>query len=440
MTLKILSLSIMQNSTLTRRELLATLGSGAMALGALAGCEKAGAVAQPSLSVKGRRPVDSNEEYVWLSAAANLPLFTKHDHPALRLAADLHGNAGDSRFVSFQSLTPVLMNILHRVRESWVLCWYQGSADNVKSGDRGTRVNRRPDHRRFWAWLAVVGMALLDILTPKPAWAEERAAPPNIVLILADDLGWGQVGFNGNRYYATPHLDQMSAEGVRFTQAYSASPVCSPTRAALMTGLDPARLHLTNFIPGNPYPWGHLRQPDWQKFLPLERVTIAERLSAAGYVTGLVGKWHLAKGYFPPASVEQGPDRQGFQETFIAHKPGNAADPENDAHNVESITQRSLRFLREHRHDTFFLEIAHNTVHAPIMERKEIIQRYQSKPGSNRCNSLYAQSGSGTRRSLLNFVFCKWSRRPSRLIWLTSRLMALDTRNPQAPRDKSASY
>jgi len=212
--------------------------------------------------------------------------------------------------------------------------------------------------------------------------ADSPGRPPNILLILADDLGWSQVGFNGNPYYATPHLDGLSREGMRFTQAYSASPVCSPTRAALMTGQDPARLHLTDFIPGNPYPWARLRQPDWRKFLPLERTTIAEILSERGYVTGLVGKWHLAKGYFPPASIEEGPDRQGFQEVLITQKPVPGADPENDAHNVEAITRRSLRFLREHRQVPFFLMISHNTIHAPIMERKAMIRRYESRPGS----------------------------------------------------------
>lgn len=214
-----------------------------------------------------------------------------------------------------------------------------------------------------------------------------HAAPerrPNILLILADDLGWNEVGFNGSRYYLTPHLDKIAAESVRFTQAYAASPVCSPTRSALMTGKNPARTHVTNFIPGNEYPYARLRQPDWQKFLPLQETTLAEVLSAGGYVTGLVGKWHLAKGYLPPESIEEGPDRQGFKETFITQKPDKKTDPEKDAHNVEKITQRAIRFLTEHRGEPFFLEVAHNSIHMEIMERASLVAKHRARPGSDR--------------------------------------------------------
>jgi len=214
-----------------------------------------------------------------------------------------------------------------------------------------------------------------------------HAAPerrPNILLILADDLGWNQVGFNGSGYYLTPHLDKFAAESVRFTQAYASSPVCSPTRSALMTGKNPARTHVTNFIPGNAYPYARLRQPDWQKFLPLEETTVAELLSDGGYVTGLVGKWHLAKGYLPPESIAEGPDRQGFRETFITQKPDKKTDPEKDAHNVEKITRHALKFLDDHRHEPFFLEVAHNAIHMEIMERAALVAKHRARPGSDR--------------------------------------------------------
>ncbi len=228
---------------------------------------------------------------------------------------------------------------------------------------------------------ASVLVAALCSAGPARAAAER---PPNILLILADDLGWNQVGFNGSRFYATPHLDRLAAEGMRFTDAYAAAPVCSPTRAALMTGQHPARLRLTNFIPGNPYPWARLRQPAWQAFLPLEKTTLPELLAAGGYATALVGKWHLAKAYLPPDSVEHGPDRQGFQETFITHKPDKTNDPENDAHNVEKITQRVLQFLAQPRDRPFFLEVAHNSIHMDIMERRALVEKYRAKPGSDR--------------------------------------------------------
>src|SRR5688572_29562630 len=142
--------------------------------------------------------------------------------------------------------------------------------------------------------------------------ADMAARPPNILLILADDLGTTPVGVYGNPYYKTPNIDRIAREGMRFTDAYSACPVCSPTRSALMTGKYPARTRVTDFIPGTPFPNALLRQPEWQKFLPLSEKSVAEELSARGYVTALFGKWHLAKGYLPPESVEEGPDRQGF--------------------------------------------------------------------------------------------------------------------------------
>ncbi len=206
---------------------------------------------------------------------------------------------------------------------------------------------------------------------------------PNIVFILADDLGCAQVGAYGNRYYRTPHIDSLGQDGVKFTRAYAAAPVCSPTRSALMTGKHPARTRVTNFIPGNAYPWARLQQPRWQRFLPLEETTLAERFSAAGYVTALFGKWHLARGYFPPDSIAEGPDRQGFTETFITHKPVESADPEQDAHNVQAITDRAVRFLAEHRSEPFFLLLSHNTIHAPVMAPRALIEKYPPGGGAH---------------------------------------------------------
>lgn len=208
--------------------------------------------------------------------------------------------------------------------------------------------------------------------------------PPNILFILADDLGWNQVGYNGSSFYRTPHIDRLAREGLRFSAAYAACPVCSPTRAALMTGKYPARLHLTDYIHGTPYPWARLQQPDWNKYLPLSEETLAEALAAHGYVTGLFGKWHLAKNYVGPESIEHGPDRQGFQETFITHKPNEKSDPEGDAHGVEAITTRAIDFLKRHRDKPFFLELAHNSVHAPVMAPSARVAKFKAAAGSDR--------------------------------------------------------
>src|SRR5688572_12604594 len=214
--------------------------------------------------------------------------------------------------------------------------------------------------------------------------SDASARPPNILLILADDLGTTPVAVYGNSYYETPNIDRLAREGMRFTDAYSACPVCSPTRGALMTGKYPARTRVTDFIPGAAFPAARLRQPEWQKFLPLAERTIAEELSARGYVTALFGKWHLAKGYLPPQSVEEGPDRQGFVESFITHKPKEKDDPEKDAHGVEAITQRAIDFMTRHRAKPFFLELAHNSIHSPIMAPKALVKKHRARSGGDR--------------------------------------------------------
>ncbi len=205
---------------------------------------------------------------------------------------------------------------------------------------------------------------------------------PNILFILADDLGPAQVGCYGSTYYETPNIDRLADVGARFTDAYAAAPVCSPTRASIMTGKYPARLHLTDFIAGDSFPYAKYKQPEWQKYLPLEEVTIAEVLKQHGYVTASFGKWHLSIAKRPPESEPYNPDKQGFDQTIITYKPRSQQDPERDAHNVATITERSLRFLAENRDNPFFLFVSHNSIHTPLMEQEKLLRRYRIKPGS----------------------------------------------------------
>jgi arylsulfatase A len=237
---------------------------------------------------------------------------------------------------------------------------------------------------RCFHLLALLAALTAARLTLAAAAAAGSPSPPNVLLILADDLGTTPVGVYGNAYYQTPNIDRLARDGMRFTDAYAACPVCSPTRAALMTGKYPARTHVTDFIAGASFPYARLRQPDWQKFLPLAEKTIAEELSARGYATALFGKWHLARGYVPPQSVEEGPDRQGFAETFITHKPKESDDPEKDAHGVDVITQRAIDFLQRHRTKPFFLELTHNSIHSPIMAPRALVEKHRARPGSDR--------------------------------------------------------
>src|SRR4051794_1148225 len=146
---------------------------------------------------------------------------------------------------------------------------------------------------------------------------------PHIILILMDDLGRNDVGCYGSTYYRTPHIDRLASRGVRFTDAYAACPVCSPTRASILTGKYPARLHLTDWLPGRgDRPEYRLARPAIRQQLPLEEVTLAEALKAAGYVTGHVGKWHLGgKGFLPTDQgfdVNVAGDQNGSPATYFA--------------------------------------------------------------------------------------------------------------------------
>jgi arylsulfatase A len=208
------------------------------------------------------------------------------------------------------------------------------------------------------------------------------APAPNVIVILADDLGWAQSGLAGGDYYEAPALQQLAREGMLFTAAYAAAPVCSPTRAALMTGLSPARLRLTDFIPSQVPPGRALVPPIPADHLPLATRTLAERARAAGYRTALFGKWHLARGYFRPESEQFPPSQHGFDESVVTNKPGHGDDPERDAHHVDRLTDLAVDFIDRHRERAFLLLISHNTPHTPLMERRQAVDRFRAKPGA----------------------------------------------------------
>jgi arylsulfatase A-like enzyme len=157
--------------------------------------------------------------------------------------------------------------------------------------------------------LVIVLMAVLAISCSAPE-------SPNIVFILVDDLGWADVGCNNpGTFYETPNINLLATRSLRFSNAYAASPVCSPTRASIMTGKYPARLHITDWIPGQDPKDRKMLGPQDKHQLPLDEVTLAEHLKQAGYVTGFFGKWHLGdSGYFP--------EDQGFDLNIGGHHRG----------------------------------------------------------------------------------------------------------------------
>lgn len=248
-------------------------------------------------------------------------------------------------------------------------------------------------HLRF----AALCLVLFGCVTPA------IAKPPNIVFLLADDLGWTGLGCAGSDFYETPHLDALARSGLRFTDAYAACTVCSPTRAAIMTGQYPARLRLTDFIAGQNRPFAKMRIPDWQKGLRQGDVTLAEMLAQAGYQTGMVGKWHLdAPG--APAGL-RGPAAHGFD--FVATRPPKtrgyrlseavaARTTGNSDYLTDYLTDRAIEFLDRSQQtesdQPFFLYFAYHVPHTPIQGRADLVAKFEKRADPNKVhhNPTYA--------------------------------------------------
>jgi arylsulfatase A len=230
------------------------------------------------------------------------------------------------------------------------------------------------DRRSF---IKCIGLAAA---APSFAAAQIRRHP-NIVMVFADDLGQQQISCYGNPYYKTPNIDTLAKDGMLFTAAYAACPVCSPTRASLMTGKYPARLHLTDYIPGQEREYEKLLEPEWTKHLPLDEVTIPEMLKPAGYVTGHFGKWHLNvdKEYVPGRPMD--PGSQGFDDVFTTVKPKSSDDPAKDAHHVKAITDRAIAFIETNKDKPFFCYVTHNSIHSPELEHTDLVAAYEAREG-----------------------------------------------------------
>lgn len=207
------------------------------------------------------------------------------------------------------------------------------------------------------------------------------AAPPNLLVVIVDDMSAHQLGCYGSAFYETPQIDQLAREGVRFSNAYSASPVCSPSRAGLYTGQHPARLHLTNYIPGTEPANPRLLTPPWRGHLPVEVVTLGDALKAAGYDTGHFGKWHLAPDYHYRPGRVMDPESQGFDTTVVTRKPPATADPEGDPHHIDRLTDCALQFMSRPRGGRPFLcVLAHNALHRPEIAPRALVGKYAAKP------------------------------------------------------------
>lgn len=215
---------------------------------------------------------------------------------------------------------------------------------------------------------------------------------PNFVFILMDDMGWADLNCYGSKYHETPNIDKLASQGMRFTNAYAACPVCSPTRASIMTGKYPARLHLTDWIPGHSAQNPKLKVPEFHQELPLDEVTIAEALKANGYATGIVGKWHLGKEPFYP-------EKQGFDVNFggthrgstgshfYPYKIENITTGKDGEYLDDRLTDEAMKFLEQNKDKPFFLYMPHYAVHTPLQAPEDLVTKYAAKAGSEKAQS-----------------------------------------------------
>lgn len=213
-------------------------------------------------------------------------------------------------------------------------------------------------------------LLLASVLLAPLAAAPARL--PNIILILADDLGWADLACYGNTYNETPRLDRLAREGMRFTQFY-AGPVCSPTRASIQAGQNQARVAITVHIPGHWKPFAKLVEPPVALNLPLEIETFAERLGASGYRTGYFGKWHLGEEGFSPA-------QQGWQTVI---ETGGAVVPERIApggrRNADFLAEKAVEFIAANKDKPFLLQVSPFAVHIPLSTTPELLAKYKAK-------------------------------------------------------------
>jgi len=238
-------------------------------------------------------------------------------------------------------------------------------------------------------WITV----LFHACKPAPVLEGSR---PNIVFILADDMGWADLPVYGNRFNEAPNLTRMAENGMRFTDAYAACPVCSPTRASIMSGQYPAHVGVIDFIKGHWRPYEEVTVPSNRtQYLPSEIITVGETMKAAGYATAYYGKWHL--GF---EEMHQ-PKTQGFDEVNVyrgggffqyAERMSTPLEVEPGKVLSEALTDLSLDFIEQKKDEPFFLFLAHYDVHVQLDADSMLIEKYldKKKVDGYPCNAVYA--------------------------------------------------
>ncbi|MCK5693872.1 MAG: sulfatase [Bacteroidales bacterium] len=243
--------------------------------------------------------------------------------------------------------------------------------------------------------LILISIFILTACNPN-AQDSLNGSRPNIIFILADDMGWADLPVYGNLFNEAPNLSRMAKEGIRFTDAYAACPVCSPTRASIMSGQYPARVGITDFITGHWRPYEEVIVPiNRTQYLPEEIITVGELMTDAGYATGYFGKWHLG------FEDRHQPGNQGFGTVNVykgggffsyAGRMSTPMEVEPDTPLSEALTDLSLDFIRDHQEDPFFLFLAHYDVHVQLDADSTLIEKYLDKEKAEDypCNAVYA--------------------------------------------------
>jgi arylsulfatase A-like enzyme len=231
--------------------------------------------------------------------------------------------------------------------------------------------------------LGIAGLALAQAATERP----------NIVFILADDLGYTDVACFGSKYYETPNIDRMAASGIRFTSGYTCGPNCAPTRAALMSGQYGPRTGVYTVGSIERFDWRSrpLRPVDNITQLPLNKITLAQSVKKAGYATAMFGKWHLGD------DGPHHPSQRGFDEAIVsagAHFNFVTVPPveyPKDIYLADFLTDKAVDFIRRHKDAPFFLYLPHFAVHAPHDAKPDLIARFKPKaPAGGHNNPTYA--------------------------------------------------
>ena len=259
-------------------------------------------------------------------------------------------------------------------------------------------------------FLTTAGAAAASLMAPALAGAAPRRRP-NILFILMDDMGWMDCTPYGSRFYETPNLERLARRSLLFTDAYAANPLCSPTRASILTGKYPARLgittpvgHLPPLPPDAPLypkeapPWRKVLYPESRRHLPLEEHTIAEALREAGYRTGFVGKWHLG------LPEEYWPGAQGFEvnlggggypappDFFSPYGIKSLPDGPAGEYITDRLTDEAIRFMETHHAEPFFLCLWHYAVHSAWGYKPEMAKAFLEKrdPRGKQSNAVMA--------------------------------------------------